>query len=163
MKNEQLTEKLSPIIHAIGLECWGVEFSPSQGHSLIRIYIDVSDRSITLDDCEAVSREISAMFDREAPVVGHYTLEVSSPGLDRPLYTPEHFERFIGQEVTLACTLPVSGRRRFQGGILGVEGTTIILEQDKSRVEIPHHFIQKARLVPVFSRSGKNNTKKLKN
>lgn len=151
MKHEQLTDMVSPIILAKGLECWGVEYSPSYGHGLIRVYIDASDRPITLDDCELVSREVSALFDKQEPVAGQYTLEISSPGLDRPLFVPEHFARFIGEQVKLNLTLPLNGRRRFQGVVLGVNGPTITIEQDGVPVDIPHGNIQKARLVATFA------------
>ena len=96
MRNEELTELLAPIVADLGLECLGVEYSPSHGNGLVRVYIEAADRAVTVDDCEAVSRQVSATLDVHDPVEGRYTLEVSSPGLDRPLYTPAQFERFIG-------------------------------------------------------------------
>ena len=150
MRNEQLTELVSPAIADMGLECLGVEYSPSFGNSLVRVYIDAADRAITVDDCEVVSRQVSALFDVNDPIQGRYTLEVSSPGLDRPLYSPRHFERFIGHEAKLELNLPLNGRRRFQGPIRAVQGETIVIEQDGVAVDIAHGNVHKAKLVPDF-------------
>jgi ribosome maturation factor RimP len=148
VRNEELTELLAPVIADMGLECLGVEYSPSHGNSLVRVYIDAAGRAVTVDDCEAVSRQVSATLDVNDPVPGRYTLEVSSPGLDRPLYAPEHFARFVGHAAKLEVNVPINGRRRFQGPIRAVEGTTVVLEQDGVAVSIAHGNIHKARLVP---------------
>lgn len=155
MRNEQLTELLAPAIADMGLECLGVEYSPSHGNSLVRVYIDCAERAVTVDDCEAVSRQVSALFDVNDPIEGRYTLEVSSPGLDRPLYTPAQFARFIGQQAKVEVNLPLDGRRRFQGPILAVEGDTVILEQDGVAVKIASGNIHKAKLVPEFAETPK--------
>ncbi|MBS0514945.1 MAG: ribosome maturation factor RimP [Proteobacteria bacterium] len=150
MRNEELTNLLAPAIADMGLECLGVEYSPSHGNSLVRVYIDAADRPVTVDDCELVSRQVSALFDVNDPITGRYTLEVSSPGLDRPLYTPTQFARFVGEQVKIELSLPFNGRRRFLGPILAVEGETIKVEQDGAAVDIPHGNVQKAKLVPRF-------------
>ncbi len=151
MRNEQLTELIAPAIADLGLECLGVEYSPSHGNSLVRVYIDCAERAVTVDDCETVSRQVSALFDVNDPIQGRYTLEVSSPGLDRPLYTPEQFARFVGQEAKVELNLPLNGRRRFQGPILRVEGGNIHIEQDGVDVGIAHGSVHRAKLVPDFS------------
>lgn len=148
MRNEELTELLTPVIADLGLECLGVEYSPSHGNSLVRIYIDAPDRPVTVDDCEIVSRQVSATLDVHDPIQGRYTLEVSSPGIDRPLYTPAHFARFVGQAAKVEVNLPINGRRRFSGPIRSVENGTISLEQDGVVVAIAHGNVQKAKLVP---------------
>ena len=150
MRNEELTNLVAPAIADMGLECLGVEYSPSHGNSLVRVYIDRADEPVTVDDCEAVSRQVSALFDVNDPIVGRYTLEVSSPGLDRPLYTPEQFARFVGEDAKIELSLPLNGRRRFQGPILAVEGGDVVLEQDGSPVRIAHGNIHKAKLVPQY-------------
>ena len=150
MRNEELTQLLAPVIADLGLECLGVEYSPSHGNSLVRVYIDAQNRPVTVDDCEAVSRQVSATLDVNDPVEGRYTLEVSSPGLDRPLYAPEHFARFAGQTAKVEVNLAIDGRRRFQGPIRAVEGSTIVLDQDGVAVRIAHDNIHKAKLVPDF-------------
>jgi ribosome maturation factor RimP len=148
MRNSELTELLAPVVADLGLECLGVEYSPSHGNSLVRVYIDAADRAVTVDDCEAASRQISATLDVNDPVQGRYTLEVSSPGLDRPLFTPEQFARFLGQSTKLEVSLPINGRRRFQGPIRAVEGSTVVVEQDGVEVRIAHENVHKAKLVP---------------
>jgi ribosome maturation factor RimP len=150
MRSVELTELLAPVVAGLGLECLGVEYSPSHGNSLVRVYIDAPERAVTVDDCEAASRQISATLDVHDPVQGRYTLEVSSPGLDRPLFTAAQFGRFIGQTAKVEVNLPVNGRRRFQGPIRGVEDDAIVLEQDGVAVNIAHANVHKAKLVPDF-------------
>ena len=150
MFNAELTNLLTPVVTDLGLECLGVEYSPSHGNSLVRVYIDAPQRAVTVDDCEAVSRQISAMLDVNDPISGRYTLEVSSPGLDRPLYTPQQFARCIGQPAKLEVNLAIAGRRRFQGPIRAVDGNTIFLDQDGVEVKIAADNIHKAKLVPQY-------------
>jgi len=154
MKEEELNALLAPLIADLGLELVGIEFSPGHGGSLLRVYIDVADRPVTIDDCERASREISAALDVNDPVAGRYTLEVSSPGLDRPLFTPAHFERFIGQSVKINVNLPLEGRRRFHGTIKEIDGDRIVIEQDGVPVSIVHSNIAKARLAPDYAALG---------
>jgi len=151
MRNEELTQLLEPVIADLGLECLGVEYSPSHGNSLIRVYIDAADRPVTVDDCEAVSRQVSATLDVNDPIQGRYTLEVSSPGLDRPLYTPAQFQRFVGQQAKVEVNVPIAGRRRFQGPIRAVDGDVVVLEQDGVDVRFAHDNVHKAKLVPEFA------------
>ena len=154
MKEEDLNALLAPLISDLGLELVGIEFSPGSGGSLLRIYIDAPERAVGIEDCERASREISALLDVNDPVAGRYTLEVSSPGLDRPLFTPEHFTRFIGQAVKINVNLPLDGRRRFHGSIKEVEGDRIVIEQDGEQVAIVHANIAKARLAPDYAALG---------
>jgi ribosome maturation factor RimP len=150
----ELIELLKPAITDLGLELVGIEFSPNAGGSTLRVYIDEPERGVTIEDCERASREISALLDVNDPVAGHYTLEVSSPGIDRPLFTPEHFSRFLGQVVKIGVNLPLDGRRRFQGPIRAVEGDRITIDQDGTPVVIAHPNIGKARLVPDYAAMG---------
>jgi ribosome maturation factor RimP len=150
VKSQQLTSLIAPVVEALGLECLGVEYGQHSSSSLLRIYIDVADRHVTVEDCESVSREVSALMDLNDPISGHYTLEVSSPGFDRPLFTPAHFARFVGESTKLTVTLPIGGRKRFQGPIQRVEGETIVVSQDGVDVAIVHENIEKARLVPNY-------------
>ncbi len=154
MTNEKLNELLTPLVTDLGLEFVGVEFSPSRGTSLLRVFIDAPERLVTIEDCERVSREISALMDVNDPIEGRYTLEVSSPGIDRPLFTVEHFMRFIGSEAKINVALPIGGRHRFHGLIKGVEGDRIQLEQDDKEVLIAHANIVKAKLVPDYAALG---------
>ena len=154
MTNEELNQLLEPAIADLGLELVGIEFSPSAGGSLLRVYIDESVRGVTIEDCERASREISALLDVNDPVAGRYTLEVSSPGLERPLFTPAHFERFASEQVKITVSLPIEGRRRFQGRIDAVDADRVTIDQDGKPVAIAHANIAKARLVPDYAALG---------
>jgi ribosome maturation factor RimP len=154
MTNEELNALLAPAITDLGLELIGIEYSPNSAGSVLRVYIDEPERGVTIDDCERASREISALLDVNDPVAGRYTLEVSSPGLERPLFTPEHFARFIGEVAKINVSLPLDGRRRFQGPIRAVEGDRITIEQDGTPVSITHTNVAKARLVPDYAALG---------
>ena len=162
-----ISNLLSPTVQALGLELLGVEYLPSQGGSLLRLYIDIpadavgqaeTPRMVGIEDCESVSREVSARLDVEDPISGNYTLEVSSPGVDRPLFTPAQFTRFTGEQVKIGLKLPQDGRRKLQGRIAAVEGDRVDLEVDAKpeslRVSVAFENIEKARLVPDWAALG---------
>lgn len=155
-KTDQIAELLSPTVAALdpGLELWGVEYASSPSRALLRIYIDAADRAVTVEDCEAVSREVSAVLDVEDPISGQYVLEVSSPGLDRPLFAPAQFARYLGETVKTTLRLPQDGRRRFQGRILRSDEAGVVLEVDGAEVGIAHDNVEKARIVPDFAALG---------
>lgn len=142
-----LVELLDPVVQGMGYELVGVEFD---GHQrTLRVYIDRLE-GITLDDCSAVSYQLSGVLDVEDPIPGRYQLEVSSPGMDRPLFTRAHFERFAGEVVRLQLNRPLDGRRRFKARLQGVEGDEILLQDEDKLIRIPYESIEKARLVPAF-------------
>ncbi|HTN30776.1 MAG TPA: ribosome maturation factor RimP, partial [Pseudomonas sp.] len=124
-KASEIANLLSPTVQALGLELLGAEYLPAPGGATLRLYIDVPlseqpARMVNIDDCERVSREVSAQLDVEDPISGNYTLEVSSPGVDRPLFTLEQFERAIGESAKVGLKLPQEKRRRLQGEIAAV-------------------------------------------
>jgi len=151
---------LAPTVAALGVELWGAEYLPASGNALLRLYIDVDaasaaeGRVIGIEDCEAVSREVSALLDVEDPISGHYTLEVSSPGLDRPLFTAPQFARFVGEAARLTLRVPHDGRRRMQGTIALVEDGSVSLDVDGTTVVVQMDNIDKARLVPDWEALG---------
>ncbi|QIL20781.1 ribosome maturation factor RimP [Thermomonas sp. HDW16] len=152
-KADEIAALLSPTVESLGLELLGIEYLPAPGGATVRLYIDVpqadSDtRSVGIEDCEAVSREVSAQLDVEDPITGNYTLEVSSPGLDRPLFGAAQFARFVGESAKVTLKLPQDGRRRFVGKIVRVDGTTIVFAVDNAEFEIDAANIDKAKLVP---------------
>lgn len=155
-KSQELEELFAPAVNDLGLDLLGIEYAPSSHRSVLRIYIDAAGRHVTLEDCEAVSREISAQLDVNDPIQGNYVLEVSSPGFDRPLFKPAHFERFLGQQAKISLHLPQDGRRRFTAVLRAVEGETIEIEQDGMSFRIAHDNIAKARLVPDYSSLGQS-------
>ncbi|HTV86532.1 MAG TPA: ribosome maturation factor RimP [Dyella sp.] len=143
-----LAQRFTEVLADLQLECLGVEFSPSQGQSTLRVYLDAQGREVTLDDCEAASRELSAMLDVEDPIPGHYVLEVSSPGIDRPLFTAAQFAKVAGQEVKLLLKAPLEGRRRLRGKVASVEGEQIALEAEGKVFQFGHDAVESARIVP---------------
>lgn len=142
---------LGPTVRALGLDLWGVELALSRAGGLLRLYIDHADRPVTLEDCEQVSREVSALLDVHDPISGNYTLEVSSPGLDRPLYRADQYARFIGSAVRAQTAVPIGGRRRFQGSIAAVDGGKLTLDTDTGPLVLAIADIEKAKLVPSFA------------
>ncbi len=144
----KLEELLSPVVDSLGYEFVGLEYLPQGKHSLLRIYIDKPE-GITVDDCGAVSHQISGVLEVEDPISGHYVLEVSSPGIDRPLFKFEDFERFSGNNVQIRLQIPLDGRRNFKGLLQGVQldQQLVVLEVDGEIVNLPWDRIEKARLI----------------
>ncbi len=152
-KASQIADLLAPTVQALGLELLGVEYLPAPGSAMLRLYIDVVEaergtRTVDIDDCEAVSREVSAQLDVEDPISGNYTLEVSSPGIERPLFKAEQFARFIGEETRVVLKVPQDGRRRLTARIVSVNAGRILFDADGIDIDVAHDNIEKARLVP---------------
>ncbi|MDU1800943.1 MAG: ribosome maturation factor RimP, partial [Pseudomonas aeruginosa] len=135
-KLEQLQALLAPVVEALGYECWGVEFISQGRHSVLRVYIDRPE-GILIDDCEAVSRQVSGILDVEDPISGEYTLEVSSPGMDRPLFTLEQFAKHAGEQVKIRLRSPYEGRRNYQGILRGVEEQDVVVLVDDHEYLLP--------------------------
>lgn len=154
MDSSQLQRLIEPLVTALGLELVGIEFSTGAGGGLLRVYIDEPGQGVGIDDCERASREISALLDVNDPIAGRYTLEVSSPGLERPLFTPAQFERFKGERAKVTVGLPIDGRRRFQGVIGPVDAERVVIEQDGKPVAIAWANIIKAHLLPDYAALG---------
>ncbi|WP_243043110.1 ribosome maturation factor RimP [Dyella sedimenti] len=159
MDTQALAQRFTEVLADLGLECIGVEFTPSQGQSTLRVYLDVlaaggEGREVTLDDCEAASRELSAMLDVEDPIPGHYLLEVSSPGIDRPLFTAAQFAKVAGTEVKVLLKAPLEGRRRLRGKVVSVDGERISLEAEGKTFEFDHDAVESARVVPDWAALG---------
>lgn len=145
---DRLTQMLEPVIESLGYELVLLEYAPSV-NALLRLYID-SPAGINLSDCERVSKEVSGVLDVEDPISSNYRLEVSSPGLDRPLVKPSHFERFKDQQAKVQLLVPVAGRRKFTGFIRNVGQTAVLLETPDGPVELEYSAMERARLVPPF-------------
>ncbi|EQB8433626.1 ribosome maturation factor RimP [Pseudomonas aeruginosa] len=148
-KLEQLQALLAPVVEALGYECWGVEFISQGRHSVLRVYIDRPE-GILIDDCEAVSRQVSGILDVEDPISGEYTLEVSSPGMDRPLFTLEQFAKHAGEQVKIRLRSPYEGRRNYQGILRGVEEQDVVVLGDDHEYLLPIDSIDKANIIPRF-------------
>ena len=145
----ELVKLLQPVTEGLGYEFVGLEYLPSGKHSVLRIYID-HENGISVDDCERVSHQVSGVLEVEDPIRGQYTLEVSSPGLDRPLFTREHYERFLGQRATVRTDVPLDGRRKFTGILKSIDDNVLTIDIDGEMVAINLAQIAKAKLAPLF-------------
>ena len=143
----QLEALLGPVVEALGYELLGIEYLPRRSGAMVRLYIDHAD-GITADDCGKVSHQVSGVLDVEDPIAGRYVLEVSSPGLDRPLFKEEHFRRFTGHEVRIRLHGLVQGRRKLTGILRGASEGTITVEDGGEVYRVPLGAVSSARLVP---------------
>ncbi|MEW6354478.1 MAG: ribosome maturation factor RimP [Pseudomonadota bacterium] len=142
---------IEPVVTALGYELVGVEYA-SQGRApVLRIYIDSAD-GISLDDCQRVSHQVSGVLDVENPIQGRYDLEVSSPGLDRPLFNAQDFARFAGQRAKIQLHAPLNGRRNFTGVLHGVRDDCVVIEDSGAEFALPLSGIDKARLAPEWGK-----------
>ena len=148
-KLEQLQALLAPVVEALGFQCWGIEFLSQGRHSLLRVYID-KEGGILIEDCEAVSRQLSGVLDVEDPISSEYTLEVSSPGMDRPLFVLEQYAAHVGEQVKIKLRSPFEGRRNFQGLLRGVEEQDVVVQVDDHEYLLPIDLIDKANIIPRF-------------
>ncbi len=144
-----LNELLEPVVESLGYELLLIENTHNQQEAVLRLYIDAPG-GILVDDCARVSRQVSLLLDVEDPVQGKYVLEVSSPGIDRPLAKPDHFERVLGQQVRVKTHDYVLGRRNFRGELLQVDGQQVVVEADGEAYDIELANIELARLVPDY-------------
>ena len=141
-----VTELIDTTIQALGLDLWGVELLQQGKYSLLRIYIE-REEGVTIEDCEKVSRQVSALLDVEDLIAGEYTLEVSSPGMDRPLFSIEHYSKYVNSEVDLKLRRPMNGRRKFKGQIIKVSGDIVGLLVEGSEYDLEFSDIEKASIV----------------
>lgn len=146
---ENLRTMLEPAVNAAGMELWGIEFLPQGKHSVLRLYID-SEQGVTVDNCEAVSHQVSAVLDVEDPISGEYHLEVSSPGMDRPLFTFEQCALYVGEDIKVRLKTAINGMRNFTGKLLDAVDGNCVFEADGVRLTVAMSQIDKANLVPKF-------------
>lgn len=149
IKDAALHALIEPVVTSMGFELWGIDYLSQGKHSRLVIYIDNPD-GVTVDDCADISRQVGAVLDVEDPIVGEYHLEVSSPGMDRPLFTLDHFKRYAGHVVALKLRVPFEGRRKYQGLLAGTEGDEVLLQLDGEEYCFPVDTIDQARIVPQF-------------
>lgn len=149
IKDTALLALIEPVVLAMGFELWGIDHLSQGRHSRLVIYIDHPE-GVTVDDCADISRQVGAVLDVEDPIRGEYRLEVSSPGMDRPLFTLDQFGRYQGHRVHLKLRLPFEGRRKFEGVLAGTEGDEVLLHIDGEEYCFPVDSIDQARVVPRF-------------
>jgi len=156
----ELERLIEPMLESMGFELVGVEYLPQGRSGLLRVYIDkpgssdhdgalVGGAGVTIDDCSRVSYQLSGLLDVEDPIAGKYVLEVSSPGLDRPLFRRRDFERFVGRAIKVRMTCPVAGRRKFDGELLAVDGDDLVLQVAEVAYRLALSEVRQARLVAV--------------
>ena len=148
-KDTQLTEMLAPVVESMGFVFWGLEYIAQGKHTVLCVYIDHAD-GITVDHCASVSRQLSSVLDVEDPISQDYTLEVSSPGMDRPLFTLEQFQAYANHIIDVRLRMPFDGRRKFKGQLIGTEQEDVVLFVDGHEYLLPIELIDKARVVPQF-------------
>jgi ribosome maturation factor RimP len=155
---ENLTKMLEPAIEAMGYELTDLELNLGHGRGVLRLFIDCEE-GIGLDDCEAVSHQVSGLLNVEEPIAVDYRLEVSSPGLDRKLVKPEHFDRFVGRQIKTRLKRLVEGHRRVKGQLLARDGDTVVVQSESETIAISLADIEVARLVPELQASRDSSRK----
>ena len=143
---EGLEGILKPVVEGLGFTLWGVEYRSSQKYAHLKVFIDHKD-GITVDHCSDVSHQVSGVLDVEDPINVPYTLEVSSPGIDRPLMKLEHFEQYIGSTIKVRLSWAINNRKNLLGTLVEVKNDKIVLEQDGEQVEFPFNAVKRANLM----------------
>jgi ribosome maturation factor RimP len=146
---EKLIALIEPVLAQLGYELVELEYAAGRTSAVVRIFID-QPAGISVDDCERVSRDVAALLDVDDPIPTAYTLEVSSPGFDRVLRMPGHFERFVDERIYVELQAPRAGRKRYTGILKTVSAAGIEMEVDKQTVAVPFGEIAKARLAPLM-------------
>jgi len=149
---DDLSRLIRPAIEALGFEFVGLEYLSNPKNRLVRIYIDREPEGISVDNCAEVSNEVSALLDVEDPVSGHYSLEVSSPGVERPLFEPEHYRRFIGERARIHLFAPMEddtgSRRKLTGRIVDADDQRVVMEVEGDNVAVSFDEVRRANLKP---------------
>ena len=151
---KELELLIKPVVESFGCELWGIDFTPFKESALLRVFID-KKAGVTLDDCSDVSYQLSGVFDVEDPIQLPYRLEVSSPGIERPLLSVEHYQRYPGALVKIRLKWPLDGQRNFTGSVVSADENKVVLDVDGTEVEIPFDAIGRGRLVMVEGGSPK--------
>lgn len=153
---ETLEALIAPVVESFGCELWGVDYRPMNKSALLRVFIDRSD-GVTLKDCSDISYQLSGMLDVEDPIKVPYTLEVSSPGIDRPLLRLEHFIDHLGHDAKVRLKWPIDGSRNFRGVLSGVDGEEITMNVDGQEISFPFDSVSRGRLIAdlQFGKKGK--------
>lgn len=146
MIKTDIQDLLQPVVSELGYELWGCEYLSQGKHSLLRVYID-KEGGIGITDCELVSKTVSALLDVEDPIPGNYSLEVSSPGIPRPLFDIKHYQQYVGKSIQLKLYKPINGSRKIIGIIQSVADNSIFINVDELVQEVEFSQIVKANLI----------------
>jgi ribosome maturation factor RimP len=140
---------LTSPVEALGFELVGIEFVRAGKYLILRVFID-HENGITVDDCAEVSHQVSAVLDVEDPITTEYNLEVSSPGMDRPLFKEQHYQAVVGEVVSVRLSMPMNNRRNFKGKLISTENGVVSIEVDGQTYDLAFANIEKGNLVPTF-------------
>lgn len=145
---DKLSDLIAPVVEALGCELWGLEYLTQGRHATLRIFIE-KESGVGLEDCEKVSRQVSSVMDVEDPIASQYTLEVSSPGMDRLLFNLDHYKRSIGEKVSIKLSRKFEERKKLQGVIVGVEDDEVVLQVEDEEYLLPVELIERAHIIPA--------------
>lgn len=148
-KENEIEKLLTPAVQSLDCEIWGVEFLSQGRHSKLRLYIDRTE-GVSVDDCAKVSRLVGDVLDVEELLTGGYTLEVSSPGMDRILFKPSQFEASVGETIDVRLNFPFEGRKRIEGVLTGLDDDEAIVQVEEDEFLLPLENVARARIVPRF-------------
>jgi ribosome maturation factor RimP len=148
-KEQELETLLSPTVESLGCQIWGIEYKPQGRYTTLRIFIEHAE-GISVEQCSEVSQEVSALLDVENQIKSAYTLEVSSPGMDRLLFKGEHYTSNVGQTIDVRLNFPFEGRRNFVGQIVGFKDDEVVMQIDDMEFCFPVENVQRARVMPQY-------------
>lgn len=153
-REQDITDILQPVVESMGFIWWGVEYHHNSVNSILRVYVDKADGGISIDDIVDITDQLNPVLDVENPIVTAYTFEVSSPGMDRPLFTPAQFQQFVGATIKCQTRQAVEKRRKFEGVLLHADEEAITLQlpkgQQPAEISLPLSLVDKAKVVPEF-------------
>jgi ribosome maturation factor RimP len=145
-REETIRKIVEPVVAALGFQLWGIEYMGQGRHTLLRIFLD-KDGGINIEDCAEASRHISSILDVEDPISSEYTLEVSSPGLDRVLFTLEQMKQYVGSTIKLRLTENFEGRRNYNGTLKDVANDELVMQVDDNQYVFPYELVEKANVI----------------
>jgi ribosome maturation factor RimP len=148
-KELQIEDLITPTVEALGAQVWGVEYLNQGKYSVLRIYVE-REEGVSVDLCADVSRHVSDLLDVEEILPSAYTLEVSSPGMDRLLFRDSHYLAHVGEKLDVRLNYPFEGRKKVVGLLAGMEDNSVVLQVEDNEYVLPIENVQKARIVPVF-------------
>lgn len=147
--SEQLRSLIEPVVTGLDCELWGLEYISQGKYSVLKIYIE-SDSGIDVDDCAKISRQVSSLLDVEDILKGEYTLEVSSPGMDRRLFTSEQYEAFKGAKIKLSLRAAYEGKKKYTGLLCGIENGDVVLRIGDEEILFPLNEVDKSYVIPTY-------------
>ncbi|UCX03874.1 ribosome maturation factor RimP [Shewanella sp. HL-SH8] len=145
----RLVDMLTVPVEALGFKLWGIEYVQAGKHSIVRIFID-HENGIHIENCAEVSRQVGAVLDVEDPISTEFTLEVSSPGVDRPLFTAQQYAAYVGEDAKVQLTMPVAGSRNLKGAIAKVDGQMLTITVDGKDLVVALDNIRKGNIIAKF-------------